>query len=161
MCLYLFFIATTQNNSVPLIPGLGSTPVPPQSAHHYFVLKIHTCVYVHSGYKAKHRDICLYGFVYLLTCFLGSNYGLVGKDSGFVIKFRVRIQQRFLVVLEKASNLKVLLCYVGNSCSVASIVGDSSVTPKKKKKQYKLLTWEWNGSNVSEYIFICVEQLQI
>ena len=46
------------------------------------------------------------------------------KGVGLVMKFRVRIPKRSMVVLGRASNLKMLLCYIGNpAVFVASIVG--------------------------------------
>ena len=39
--------------------------------------------------------------------------GLVDKGTGLVMKFRVRIPKRSVVVLRRASNLKILLCYMG------------------------------------------------
>ena len=67
------------------------------------------------------------------------------KGAGLVMKFRVQISKRSVVVLGKASNLKMLLCYVRKLCSVASIVGYPSVTPNKEK-MYRLLSWEKRGS---------------
>ena len=43
-----------------------------------------------------------------------SSCGLVDKDAGLVIKFRVRIPKKSLVVLGRAFNLKMILCYIGN-----------------------------------------------
>ena len=63
----------------------------------------------------------------------GSSRGLVDKGAGLVMKFRVRIPKRLVVVLVWAYNLKMLLCYIRKPCSVASIVGYPSVTPKEKK----------------------------
>ena len=71
----------------------------------------------------------------------GGSRGLVDKGAGLVMKFRVRIPKRSLVVLGRASNLKLLLHYVRKPCSAASIVGYPSVTPKEKKP-YRFLTWE-------------------
>ena len=48
------------------------------------------------------------------------------KDAGLVIKVRVSIPQRSVVVLGRASNLKMLLCYDRKPYSVASIVGNPS-----------------------------------
>ena len=59
--------------------------------------------------------------------------GLIDKGAGLVIKFRVRIPQRLLMVLGSAPNLEMLLCYVGNPCSVASIVGETLPSPQKRK----------------------------
>ena len=62
-----------------------------------------------------------------------SSRGLVAKGVGVVIKFRVRIPKRSLVVLERAYNLKMLLCYLRKPCSVASIVGYPFVTSNERK----------------------------
>ena len=62
-----------------------------------------------------------------------SSNGLVDKGAGLVMKFRVRIPKKSVVVLGRASNHKILLCYIRKPCSVASIVGYPSVTPNEKK----------------------------
>ena len=65
------------------------------------------------------------------------SHGLEDKGAGVVIKFRVRIPQNSLVVLGSVSNLKMLLCYIRKPCSVASIVGEPSVTLKGKQPENK------------------------
>ena len=35
-----------------------------------------------------------------------------------------------MVVVEKAFNIRIILCYIRKPCSVASVVGNPSVTPK-------------------------------
>ena len=71
----------------------------------------------------------------------GSSRGLVDKGAGFFIKLRVLIPKKSVLVLGRASNLKMFLCYIRKPCSVASIVGYSSVT-SKEKKMFRFLTWE-------------------
>ena len=44
--------------------------------------------------------------------YIRSMHGLVDKGAGLVIKFRALIPQRSFVVLVRAYNLKILLCYV-------------------------------------------------
>ena len=56
------------------------------------------------------------------------------KGVGLVMKFRVRIPKRSVVVLEKAFNHKMLLCYIRKPCSDARIVGYPSVTPKRENR---------------------------
>ena len=43
--------------------------------------------------------------------------------------------------LEKARNLKMIFCYVRKPCSVVSIVGHLSITPKRKNC-YRFLNWK-------------------
>ena len=50
--------------------------------------------------------------------------------AGLVIKFMVQILESLLVVLGRASKIKILLCYIRKICSV---VEDSSDTPNKKQ----------------------------
>ena len=71
------------------------------------------------------------------------------KSTGLVIKFRVQISQRSVVVLGKAFNLKMPLCYVRKPGSVASIVRLQS--PRKRKNRYRLLAREVNGSKDGEF----------
>ena len=63
-------------------------------------------------------------------CFFFAYFrSLVDKGAGHVMKFSVRIQQRSLVVLGRAFNLKMLR----KTCSVASIVEDPSAAPNENK----------------------------
>ena len=62
----------------------------------------------------------------------GSSHGLVDNGAELVIKFRVQIPQRSVLVLEREFNFKTFLCYARRLCSVASIVGYPSDTPKEK-----------------------------
>ena len=55
-----------------------------------------------------------------------SSRGLVDKGAGLVLQFRVRISQKSLVMLGRASNFKMLLHYIRKPCCVGSIVGNPS-----------------------------------
>ena len=61
------------------------------------------------------------------------SHGLVDKGVGLVMKFRVQIPKKLVVVLGRASNLKLLLCYIRKFCSVACIIEYPSDTPNEKK----------------------------
>ena len=65
---------------------------------------------------------------------------------GLGIKFWVSISQRSVVVLGRASNLDILLCYYRNPC----IAMDPSDTPKWKK-QFWFLTWNKAESKVCDF----------
>ena len=58
------------------------------------------------------------------------------KGVGLVKKFKIQISQRALVMLEGASDPKMLLCCIKKPSSVASTVGDPSDTPKRERKNY-------------------------
>ena len=51
----------------------------------------------------------------------GNSRGLVDKSVGLVTKFRVRISKRSVVVLGRASNLKMLLCCIGNPAVLTAL----------------------------------------
>ena len=59
----------------------------------------------------------------------------MNKHTEFVKRLKVRFSQRLLLVLEKASNLEMLLLYLKTLCSFVSIIGKTlSDTTKKKEK---------------------------
>ena len=65
----------------------------------------------------------------------------VDHFTGLVINFRVRIPQKSVVMLGRASNLKILLGYAKIPCSAISIVEDPSVT-QKRKSSFRSLIWK-------------------
>ena len=71
---------------------------------------------------------CSHDCIFFTFCFVLRQ----DKGVGLVMKFWVRIPKRSVLVLGRASNLKLLLCCITKPCSVAGILGNSSVTQKRK-----------------------------
>ena len=76
-----------------------------------------------------------------IVCCMWSSRGLLDKGVGLVMKSRVWIPKRSVVVLGRASNLKLLLRYIETlqCCQHCKVPFRH---PNRKKKLYRFLTWE-------------------
>ena len=93
------------------------------------------CIYFYHIVTLTFQSYLSASSLSILQYFIIDSHGLLDKGAGLVIKFWVRIPQRLLVVLGRASNLKMLLCYVRTPCCVASVARGPFRYSKKENYQ--------------------------